>query len=457
MELKKQIEEMIVKARIAQKEYEKFDQKQVDKIVKIAARAIYDHGLELAEMTQEETNMGTLDAKIAQNTSGITWMYGHLKGKKSRGILRRDEGLGIIELAKPLGVVACISPVTSAIPGPAHTIMIALKCGNAVVVSPHPAGKKSSAYAVKLMAEAITKAGAPENLIQVLDEPSVEASKLIMGSADVIVAIGGPGLVKSAYSSGKPSFGVGPGNVQALIDEGEDMVDVANKVIRGKTFNFGVPCTSTNFVHVSKKDYPAFMEAFEKLGGYFIDDEESLDKLREALFPEGETSRPLVGKTPQVIGEHAGVKVPETACVLGLGVKKYGRDELLAKEKLFPVTAIRAYDTWEEAVEVAETNLQYEGKGHSCAFFSHNQKHIEYAAERLSVSRFAVNLVTTESLGGTKKTGLAPTAALGCGSWGGNSISENLDYKHMMNVCRITYERPVADIPGDDEIWAEED
>ena len=177
--------------------------------------------------------------------------------------------------------------------------------------------------------------------------------------------------------------------------------------------------------------------------------------MRSACFPDGKTNRALVGVTPQEIAAAAGFEIPGDAKIIGLRLDRCGRGELLAKEKLFPVMCLRPYDTWEEAVEVSESNLQYEGKGHSCAFFSHDQKHIEYGAERLSVCRFVVNMITTSSLGGTPRTGFAPTGAVGCGSWGGNSISENMDYYHLMNVCRVAYERPPVVIPSNEEIWAE--
>ena len=446
---------MVDKSRKAQKIFETFSQEQVDKIVRAVARTIYDNAVELAEMTQEETKMGTLEAKLAQNTGGITWMWGHMKGKKSRGILRYDEELSIMEIAKPMGVIACVAPSTAPIVTPAHTIMCALKCGNSCIVSPHPSGKRTSVYAVKLINEAISRLGAPEGLVQVIEEPTRETRALVMQMSDVIVAVGGENLVKLAYSSGRPSFGVGPGNVQAIVDRGEDLADVVNKVIKGKTYNGGVPCTSTQFVHIPREDFDAFVEEFKSQGGFYTDDEEILEKMRAACFPDGKTNRKLVGVTPQEIAAEAGFDIPADTKIIGLRLDRCGEGELLAKEKLFPVMCLRPYDTWEEAVEVSEANLQYEGKGHSCAFFSHDQKHIEYGAERLSVCRFVVNMITTSSLGGTPRTGFAPTGAVGCGSWGGNSISENMDYFHLMNVSRIAYERPPVVIPSNEEIWAE--
>ena len=239
------IQEMMEKARSAQKIYETFSQKQCDACTRAAARVVYDHAEELARMAQEETKMGTYEAKLAQNTSGITWMWGYLKNKKSRGLLRYDEENRIYEYARPMGVIGCVAPTTAPIVTPAHTAMCCFKVGNAIIVSPHPKGKKTTAYYCDLVRAELKRLGAPEDLIQCVKEPTRESRAQVMSSVDVIVAVGGANLVKLAYSSGKPSFGVGQGNGQYVIDRGADLKDTAYKIFEGRVYNNGLPCTSS--------------------------------------------------------------------------------------------------------------------------------------------------------------------------------------------------------------------
>lgn len=448
------MQEMMQKARAAQKIYETFSQEQCNACTRAAARVVYDHAEELAKMAQEETKMGTYEAKLAQNTSGITWMWGYLKDKKSRGLLHHDEVNRIYEYARPMGVVDCVAPTTAPIVTPAHTAMCCFKVGNAIIVSPHPKGKKTTAYYCELVRAELKKLGAPEDLIQCVKEPTRESRALVMSSVDVIVAVGGANLVKLAYSSGKPSFGVGQGNGQYVIDRGSDLKDTAYKIFEGRVYNNGLPCTSTQFVHAPKEELPALIAEWEKLGGFMVP-AEKVDDLRAALFPDGQTSRVLVGETAPVIAAAAGIEVPEGTKALGFMADGLAPDDVLRKEKLFVVTGFNGFDTWEEGVAAAEANLQLEGAGHSSAIITTDPEHVRYAAEHISVCRLVVNQITSHSAGGTQRCRYAPSGAIGCGSWGGNSISENLDYKHLMNVVRVAYEMPEDVVLSDEEIWAE--
>lgn len=448
------MQEMMQKARAAQKVYETFTQEQCDACARAAARVVYDHAEELAKMAQDETQMGTYEAKLAQNTGGITWMWGHMKGKKSRGLLRYDEANRIYEYARPMGVIGCVAPTTAPVITPAHTALCCFKDGNALIVSPHPKGKKTTAYYVELVREALDKLGAPKDLIQCIAEPTKEARSLVMSSVDVIVAVGGANLVKLAYSSGKPSFGVGQGNGQYVIDRGSDLKDTAYKIFEGRVYNNGLPCTSTQFVHAPKEELDALIEEWKKLGGYMVP-ADKIDALRLALFPEGKTSRALVGESAINIANAAGIDVPEGTQALGFMADGLASDDVLRKEKLFVVTGFAGYDTWEEGVANAEANLQLEGAGHSSAVISDDPEHVKYAAEHISVCRLVVNQITSHSAGGTQRCRYAPTGAVGCGSWGGNSISENLDYTHLMNIVRVAYEMPEDVVLSNEEIWAE--
>lgn len=448
------MQEMMRKARAAQKLYETFTQEQCDACARAAGRVVYDHAEELAKMAQEETKMGTYEAKLSQNTGGITWMWGHMKGKKTRGLLNYDEENRIYEYGRPMGVIGCVAPTTAPVITPAHTAMCCLKVGNAIIVSPHPKGKKTTAYYCQLLREELVKLGAPADLVQCVAEPTRESRALVMSSVDVIVAVGGANLVQLAYSSGKPSFGVGQGNGQYVIDRGADIEDTAYKIFEGRVYNNGLPCTSTQFVHAPKEELPALIEAWKKLGGFMVAPEQ-VDALRLALFPDGKTSRLLVGESAEVIAKAAGIEVPEGTKALGFMADDMPADDVLRKEKLFVVTGFQGYDTWEDGVAAAEANLQLEGAGHSSAVITNDPEHVRYAAEHISVCRLVVNQITSHSAGGTQRCRYAPTGAIGCGSWGGNSISENLDYKHLMNIVRVAYEMPESAVLSDEEIWAE--
>lgn len=455
MDDREMIIEMIEKARTAQKEFESFSQEQVDAVVRAAGKVIFDHSKELARMDFEETGMGMYESKQAMQSSRAKAFWFHMKGKKSRGVLRHLKEEGLIEIAKPMGVIGSVTPVTSAVISPMHNAMASLKCGNAVIVGPHPRAKKTSGRVVWLMQNAIEKLGAPKNLIQVIEEPTIQRSTLLMELCDVCISTGGPGVVRAAYRSGKPAYGVGAGNVQCLVDRGMDRKDVVPKIIAARMHNQGIPCSCEQFAHIPEELFEDYINEFKDSGCYYIDDEEQADRVRNTLFPEGEINKELVGRPPCEIARAFGREIPSDTKIIVVKVTKYGNEEILAKEKLFPVLAVRAYKTWEEAVEVAEANLTVMGKGHSTTFHSNNQANIEYAAERISVSRFAINQSSTAVVGGTMRNGLAPTGTLGCGSWGNNSISENLDYKHLYNISRVVFEPENNVEPTDEEVWGE--
>jgi len=448
------VSSMVEKARAAQRVFETFSQEQCDAMARAAALIIYEHAEELARMDIEESQMGNLEDKIVKNASAAEKFWWHMKNKKSRGVLRRLDEIGIVEVAKPMGVIGTITPVTSAVVSPLHGIMCCLKDGNALIIAPHPRAKKTGKRTVELVNEAIRPLGAPENLIQVVEEPTIDISKLVMSTVDVCISTGGLGLVKTAYQSGKPAYGVGQGNVQCLVDRGQELDEVAEMVIQAREFENGLPCSCEQFIHVPEEELKDFTEKLIAHNAYYITDPVEVGKIRKISFPDGTLNKDIVGKKPYEIAKAAGVTIPDDTRALYVLVEKYGKDELLAKEKLFPVAAVRAYKTWEEAVDAAEENLCMEGAGHSTAIHSNDKERIEYAAEHISVSRFAINAPATKCVGGTLTNGMAPTGTLGCGSWGNNSISDNLDYKHLYNVARIIYEPENAVMPTHEEIWA---
>lgn len=445
---------LIEKSHVAQKEFESYSQKQVDACVRAIGKAVYDHAEDLAQVAVEESGMGNMTDKIAKNTGKpkVTWQK--LKDKKSRGIIRYLDDEGIVEVAKPIGIIGAVTPITNPVMTPVHNAMIALKGGNSIIVCPHPKGKKCGAMTIKYMREALQSLRAPVDLVQIVEpeQVSVETSGLVMKLTDCCVSTGGPGMVKAAYSSGKPAFGVGPGNVQVLVDLDAKPRETTAKIIKGRTYDNGVLCTCEQSAFIPAERYDEYVEEFIAQGGYHVHESAQVDALRNTLFPSGTLNKDLVGASPITIAKAAGLSVPEGTQLLVVDIEKTGAAEDLAREKLFPVLGLYIYNSWEDAVTSAEQNLQHEGKGHSCIIHSFTKENIEYAALHLSVSRFSVNQVGSGSLGGTLLNSLNPTATLGCGSWGNNSVSENLWFTHLINVSRIAYElnRPM---PGDDEIW----
>ena len=455
MEAQEFVQGLIDRARVAQAEFEQCSQEDVDKAVRAIGKAIFDNADPLAKMAAEESRMGKYEDKIMKNKGKTKITWARLKGVKSRGIIARRPEIGIIEVAKPIGVIGCIAPTTNPTMTPAHNAMCALKGGNAIIVAPHPRAKKTGVETVRLMREALEQVGAPVDLIQVIEEPTMETSGCIMSMCDATVATGGPGMVKAAYSSGKPSYGVGAGNVQTIVDVDVDLAEAAQMIATSRTYDNGVLCTCEQCVHVQEDSYDELVKLLEGQGAFYIHEKADVDAMRANLFPEGMINKDAVGASPQFIGSLAGIEVPEDAKFLMIKVDAYGADEYLCKEKLCPVMCITTYKEWEEGVANAKTNLLNEGAGHSAIVRSNTQEHIDYAGEQLPVSRIGVNMIGSSGLGGGFDNGLNPTATLGCGSWGNNSISENLWWHHLVNVARIAMRIPNAEVPSDEEVWGE--
>ena len=329
--------------------------------------------------------------------------------------------------------------------------MFALKGRNAIIITPHHRSLKSSTAAVDLINRNLEGVRAPKNLIQVLDQQSRENTKNLIAGADIVIATGGMGMVKAAYSSGKPALGVGAGNVQCIIDKGADISDAVQKIVLGRTFDNGIICSGEQSVMIPEDQYQPVVEEFITNGAYYISDSEERRSLRDALFVEGEMNKGVVGQPVQRIAEIAGIEIPSGTKVILVAVDDLA--DLLGKEKMCPVLSAYRYKTFPDAVKMAKSNLEMDGKGHSVSIHSNNKEHIEYAAERLEVSRFVINQASATSAGGSFFNGFAPTNTLGCGSWGNNSISENLDYKHLINISRIGYYMKENKVPSDEELW----
>lgn len=447
------VQDMIEKAEAAQKVIEGYNQEQVDALVRAIAKVVFDNADPLAKMAVEETRMGVYEDKIKKNQGKARVIWSDLKGKKSVGIINEYPEQGIIEVAKPMGVVGAVTPTTNPIVTPMCNAMFALKGRNAVIVSPHPRSKKCSAETCRLMREAIVKLGAPADLIQCIEEPTVELSGLVMKLCDVCISTGGTPMVRAAYASGKPAFGVGSGNVQCLIDENVDIEKAVPMIIEGRRFDNGIICSGEQTAIMPAKDYDRIVAEFKKDGAFYIDDPEQVATLRTVIFPKGVMNKNCVGQSAITVAKMAGIEVPADTKVLLVKAPGFGAADDYGKEKMCPVIAAYAYNTWAEGVEIARQNLEVVGKGHSVCIHSNNDENIRYAAKILPVSRFLLNQVCATSNGGSFFNSLSATTTLGCGSWGNNSISENLSWKHLFNVSRIAGVRPGATMPTDEEIW----
>lgn len=435
------IEEMVQRARVAMEEINGYDQERVDKMLYTISKAVFEQAEPLAKLAVEETRLGRLDHKIGKNQGMATNIFASLKNKASVGVIREIPEEGLVEIAHPRGVIGSVTPTTNPTITPLGNGLMALKGKNAMIVSPHPRSKKTTKETIELMREALVSVGAPRDLLQVIEEPSIELSQELMKAVDLIVATGGPGLVKSAYSSGHPAYGVGPGNVQAILDRDFDVEAAAELSVIGRSFDNGIVCACQQSLIYPQEKAEEVFEALRDKQAAVVTDKADLEKLRNTLFLDGKANPAMIGQDPQVIANEAGVQIPKDSQIIAVKVEAVGSEELFCKEKMAPVLALKSYDDFEEAVAFAQENLMLEGSGHSAGLFSHNKEHQLYAGKVLPVSRLVVNQPTIDA-GGSPANGLSPTVSLGCGSWGNNIISENLNYTHLINISRVALPIP---------------
>lgn len=445
---------LVERSRRAQEILATYDQAKTDEIVKMFAKVVFDHAEPLAKLAVEESRMGVYEDKILKNKGKSRIIWNAMKGRKSVGILGRDEEAGIIEMAKPIGIIAAATPCTNPVVTPMCNAMFAIKCQNTIIIAPHPRGRKCAAAVADLYYKELDRMGVPRDIFLVMEEPSVERTTELMAACDAVIATGGMAMVKSAYSSGKPSYGVGPGNVQGLIDEGINYKEAAGRMIASRIFDNGIICSGTQSIIAPEKDYEEILKEFKDQGAYVIDDPDVTAKLANVVFPAGTISKHVVGQSVQAIAWMAGISIPEDRKVIVVKPERYGAGIVWSKEKMCPIMAAYSYKTWEEAVEIAYQNLLVEGEGHSADIQSDNRAHIEYAGVKLPVSRVMVNQISSSMAGGAFANSLNPTTTLGCGSWGNNAISENLFYTHLMNKSRIVLVKKNWKQPSDEEIFS---
>ena len=444
---------LVNKARVATALFESFDQKQVDTILRDIAKNVFDNAHELAEMAVKETGMGGVEYKVKKNQGKARILWYSLKGKKSMGVIDEDEESGITMIAKPVGVVAAVQPTTNPTVTPMANCMSAVKGKNAIIIAPHPRAENTTKYSVRQWQDILEQHGAPRDLIQLVEDGSVERTKELMRQCDVNVATGGPGMVKSAYSSGRPSFGVGQGNVQTIIDRDVEIADTVRMILDARIFDNGIICSGEQTMITPEEKFTELKQAVIDYGGYWVDDPTEKQKLTDVLFPEGKIAKEMVGQNVEAIAEAAGVAVPAGTKVIVIPEDKNNKESLLRKEKMFPVITPFTYTTFEEAIDIAVENLRIEGKGHSVSVHSHSDEHLKEVGLRAPVSRVLVNQPCATANGGAFTNSLNATSTLGAGTWGNNSISENFYYKHLLNITRVAKVKKNPYQPPDEELW----
>ncbi len=438
------LEAKIAEVKEAQKIFATYTQEQVDKIFKAAAIAANKARIPLAKMAVEETGMGVVEDKVIKNNYAAEYIYNAYKNTQTCGIIEEDTAYGTMKVLEPIGLIAAVIPTTNPTSTAIFKTMICLKTRNGIIISPHPRAKKCTIEAAKIVLEAAVEAGAPKGIIGWIDIPSLDLTNTIMREADCILATGGPGMVKAAYSSGKPALGVGAGNTPAVIDSSADIKLAVNSIIHSKTFDNGMICASEQSVIVDKTIYDAVKKEFKARGCYILDKDET-DKVRKTIIINGALNAKIVGQSAHTIAQLAGVEVPVDTKILIGEVTSVELDEEFAHEKLSPVLAMYKAKDFEDAMDKADRLVQDGGYGHTSSLY------VNASTEREKINRFAAKMKTCRILVNTPSShggigdlynfNLAPSLTLGCGSWGGNSVSENVGVKHLLNIKTVAERR----------------
>ena len=435
--------DLLNRVKAAQKEFSTFSQEKVDEIFYRAALAANAQRIPLAKMAVEETGMGIVEDKVIKNHFAAEYIYNHYKNVKTCDEIERNDDMGFIKVAEPIGVLAAIVPTTNPTSTAIFKALIALKTRNGLIFSPHPRAKKCTIAAAKIVLDAAVKAGAPEDIIGWIDEPSIQLSNMLMTSCDCILATGGPGMVKAAYSSGKPAIGVGPGNTPIIVDSTANIELAASSVIQSKCFDNGMICASEQSVIVLSDVYSAFKAELIKRGAYFLSKADT-KKVGETIIINGSVNAKIVGQRPVTIAKMAGVEIPEASRIMVGEVESVELSEPFAHEKLSPVLAMYKVKTFEEAVDKAEKLVTDGGYGHTSGIYVDEivgKEKIDVLSKRMKTCRILVNTPAAQGgIGDLYNFMLNPSLTLGCGSWGGNSVSENVTIKHLLNI-KVVAER----------------
>ena len=450
------IESLMNRAREAQKSIEFVSQETVDAVVESMAWHSVQPAFarELAELAVTESRMGDVDSKYAKMMNKVRAGWLDMKGAKTVGIIEENHELGLVKIAKPVGVVGALIPCTNCEATPVLKASWAIKTRNAIILAPHPRTKKTNAFVTDLLRSVLEKHGMNPDLVINMDQVSLDNSQELMKQCDLILATGGGPMVKSAYSSGTPAYGVGAGNAVTVVDETQDMAEVANKIRRSKTFDQATSCSAENACAVYEGVYDEFIAAMEKEGGYLVTAEEKV-KLQKAMWPDGHTlNREVVAQPAASIAKVADIDLLEGKTFMMVPETGIGPDFPFSSEKLSVVTTLYTWKEFSDAVELVNTITTFNAAGHSCGSHSANRDRVIELSTRVKVSRVMVNQPQSLANSGAWTNGMPTTLTLGCGTWGGNIASENVTFKHLLNTTWVAF--PIANRqPSDEDLFSE--
>lgn len=448
------VSDLLKKARVAQQQIEFWPQDQVDLMVAAVGWETYKHAEEIARLAIDETQMGVYEHKLLKHQKKTLGTLRDLQGVKTVGVIEEDVDKGLIKIAKPVGVIGALTPVTNCEATLPSKALPALKGRNSIIFAPHPKAKKTAMLVCETMRAGLQKIGAPQNLIQVIQEPSIQMAQELMTAVDLVVATGGGAMVKAAYSSSTPAYGVGAGNAVVIVDETANLAEAAEKIFQGKTFDNATSCSSENSLVIHSSIYEQMLTELKKQGAYFCNDVERA-KLQALMWPDGEhLNGAIVAQPVQKLASMAGLEIPEGTTFLMVEGKQVGKEDPFCKEKLSLVLTIWKYEQFEDAVKMVEDITNLNGRGHSCGIHTSNEEHILQLGMRAKASRIMVNQAHSYGNSGNYNNGMPFTLTLGCGTWGGNITTENIHWKHFLNVTWISKPIPPV-VPDEKEIFGE--
>jgi sulfoacetaldehyde dehydrogenase len=449
------VKQLMERARAAQKIAEGFSQQEVDRLAAAIAWNIVqkDTVSRISSLAVEESKFGNFEGKYAKLTKKIRGVLRDIKDEKSVGIIEREEIRGITKIAKPVGVIGALVPCTNPEVTPVVKAMFAVKGRNAIIFSPHPRTRRTNQLVTNIMRETLKKYGAPEDLVITVEEPTLEISNEVMKQCDLIVATGGTPMVKAAYSSGTPAYGVGTGNAVVVVDETADISEAAEKIMLSKTFDYATSCSAENSVVIQRQVYDEMLLELKQQGGYLASGEEK-QKLEQVMWINGHLNKDVIAQSAQKIAELTGISLPEGKTFIVVEETGIGKGYPFSGEKLSVVLAVYRYETFEEAIEKVNGITDYQGKGHSCGIHSNKPEHIQRLAMETRISRVMVNQPQCYANSGNWNNGMPFTMTLGCGTWGGNISSDNICLKHFLNVTWVS--EPVEEkIPIDEDLFSD--
>ena len=452
--MSKIIDELISKAKAAQSTIEYWPQEKVDDLAAIIGWETYKLADKIAKLAVEETGMGVYEHKKAKHEVKTLGVLRDLQGVRTTGVIEEDPEKGLIKIAKPVGVIGALVPVTNCEATFPSKAIPAVKCRNAIIFAPHPKAKRTAVLVVNSLREGLKKAGAPLDLIQMIEEPSIELAKELMSKVDLVIATGGGAMVKSAYSSGTPAYGVGAGNAVVIVDEIADLEAAAEKIYKGKTFDNATSCSSENSVILLEKIYAPMVSNLRKFGGYLCDAKERA-QLKKVMWPDGtHLNKEIVAQPVSKIAEMAKIEIPDGTTFLMVAGEEISENDPFCKEKLSLVLTVWKSKSFDEAITMVERITDLNGRGHSCGIHTKNEDHILELGKKVKASRIMVNQPQSLGNSGNFANGMPFTLTLGCGTWGGNITTENINWKHFLNVTWIS--KPIDPVkPSEEEIFSE--